>query len=103
MSDTPRTDAEEFTGQAEWAEDNSPLLGCVLAEFSRTLERELAEKTEEHSAMGKLVSLLQEYYKLADLPPHVFFVPGSDYCLVTTRMKVIEQEARKIVEGDISK
>ena len=41
-SDTPRTDAKEFTGQYEWAEDNTPLLDCVESSFARALERELA-------------------------------------------------------------
>lgn len=39
--ETPETDARAFSGQAEWAEDNAPLLDCVEAEFARTLEKHL--------------------------------------------------------------
>lgn len=38
-TDTNWTDAREFVGQAEWAEDNAPLLGCVEATYARRLER----------------------------------------------------------------
>lgn len=42
---TPRTDEKQFTGQAEWAEDNAPLIDCVKAVFARQLETELTQLT----------------------------------------------------------
>lgn len=56
-TDTPWTNTKEFIGQAEWAEDNAPLLGCVEATYARRLERLVKEQHDALATCGDCSSV----------------------------------------------